>query len=205
MKNEFYWTYCEEEQEKTSYLCSNCYNNFKRNVLLNDFQKIDKCYFSRNELEEKDSEQFVQCKKCFTWIHNICGLFNKVRRESKVAYLCPDCIIEIKYLGDNSWINKRPRWFLKAVDLPKSFMSEVIEERVHRMIQDHSNRIALWLGEKPSKFNFLGKIVIRVINSIERYCKVMPLFLQEFKVSHYPSNFKYKQKVLLFFPTYRRL
>lgn len=52
-------------------------------------------------------EGWVFCDACDSWVHQICGLFNKGRNNKDDHYNCPDCLLKGLDLGVRKRIEVR--------------------------------------------------------------------------------------------------
>lgn len=46
--------------------------------------------------DDEIEEGWVQCDCCESWVHMICGLFNKGKNDKNVHYLCPNCLVTVR-------------------------------------------------------------------------------------------------------------
>ena len=85
--------------------------------------------------------QWVQCDKCERWQHQICGLYNdKCDLEGKGEYICPKCLLKEMESGHCRSNNAS----FGAKDLPKTKLSNHIEQRLFRRIkEDREARVKL--------------------------------------------------------------
>lgn len=54
---------------------------------------VRKADLQKKKNDDEIEEYWVQCDACESWIHQICGLFNKGKNDQSVHYLCPSCLI----------------------------------------------------------------------------------------------------------------
>lgn len=105
--------------------------------------------------------QWVQCDKCEAWQHQICALFNGRRNDGGQAeYTCPNCHVAEIERGERKPLPQSA--VLGAKDLPRTILSDHIEQRLFRKLKqerldraraqgkgfdevDHSDRLSLSL------------------------------------------------------------
>jgi E1A/CREB-binding protein len=81
----------------------------------------------------------VQCDICEKWIHQICGLFNtRQNKEHHSEYCCPLCLVD-KYKKNPIAPPPRPPG---AVDLPRTKLSEYLENHLARRIAQRRRSLA---------------------------------------------------------------
>jgi E1A/CREB-binding protein len=199
-KDQVYWTLDQDKTKIKPYICSNCYRNNRKTLLIKQKYKIAKASLSKKRIEIKSRETLIKCNLCMCWSHEICSLSMKNKNKTKIASHCPHCLlerfcVEATYVGVHTKLEKP----IEAKELPTCFLSDFLEERVNKLLRITRDKLAL-KGTKPlNKVPEVNEIVIRVVNSTNKKCHVKPRFLETFKTSKYPPNFGFKQKVLLLF------
>ena len=78
----------------------------------------------------------MQCDKCQ---HQVCALFNGRRNEGDSEYICAECCCIEMEKGERKPLP--PSAVLGAKDLPKTFLSDHLEQRLARKLkQERSER-----------------------------------------------------------------
>ena len=92
--------------------------------------------------------QWVQCDRCERWQHQICALYNSERDlKGKAKYICPLCrYAEIKAKGHMPI----PPVF-GAQELPRTKLSDYIEQRLFESLQRERKQRAEFLGKNPEE------------------------------------------------------
>ena len=99
--------------------------------------------------------QWVQCDKCEAWQHQICALFNGRRNDGGQAeYTCPNCyILEVEHNERKPLLQSA---VLGAKDLPKTILSDHIEQRLFQSLEQ----------ERTERARAQGKICDEVISRL---------------------------------------
>lgn len=90
--------------------------------------------------------QWVQCDKCEAWQHQICALFNGRRNDGGQAeYTCPKCYVEEVERGERTPLPQNA--VLGAMDLPRTVLSDHIEQRLFKRLKQEKQDRARQLGK----------------------------------------------------------
>jgi hypothetical protein len=68
-------------------------------LLLPQSGSVRKADLQKKKNDDEVEEGWVQCDACESWVHQICGLFNKGKNDQNVHYLCPKCLILVRCCG----------------------------------------------------------------------------------------------------------
>jgi hypothetical protein len=120
--------------------CNQCFNELdeKTPIELIDLT-ISKGELKKKKNDEVHEESWVQCDVCERWIHQICGLFNtRQNKEHHSEYCCPLCLLD--KLKENPV--ERPPKPPGAVDLPRTNLSEYLENHLKRRIDQKRRSLA---------------------------------------------------------------
>ncbi|XP_074326130.1 histone acetyltransferase HAC12-like [Apium graveolens] len=173
--------------------CSTCHRLSRKTILSFPKTKLQK---EKNNL--KTEESWVQCDKCEGWQHQICALYNDKRDPGgKAAYICPKCRLQELKAKEGQPLSKTASLYAK--DLPRSMLSDHIEERLFKRLrkerEEISKDLSKNLGEVPEEADFS----VRVVLSIDKELEVNKKFLDIFHESNYPEKFPYRSKMILLF------
>eukprot|EP01018_Ginkgo_biloba_P022499 Gb_41268 [translate_table: standard] len=176
--------------------CIPCYNR-------SDTVEVDGVLHPKSKLEkmknnEETEEGWVQCDKCEAWQHQICALFNVRRNEGGQAeYTCPNCYIMEIERGHRKPLPQNA--VLGAKDLPRTHLSDHIEQRLSWRLKKERQERATSLGKTYEEVPGAEALVVRVVSSVDKKLEVKQRFLEVFQGEDYPIDFPYKSKVLLLF------
>ncbi|MEW5317257.1 MAG: hypothetical protein WDW38_008570 [Sanguina aurantia] len=176
--------------------CHNCYQEPKGDKLNFDGAPLKKTDLMKRKNDEEIEEAWVQCDHCEYWVHQTCGMFNKGKNNPDVRYLCPDCLLQGMRLGRRQRIETRPQSMLEAKDLPRCQLSDQLQERLDHQLNMDWNRRAQEQGNSVLRAD---PITVRVINSVMKKCEVRHAFAESFRNEGYPTEFPYRQRVILLF------
>ncbi|KAL0550652.1 hypothetical protein IC582_015174 [Cucumis melo] len=180
------------------YFCIPCYNDARGDVIVADGTTIPKSRLEKKKNDEETEEWWVQCDKCEAWQHQICALFNGRRNDGGQAeYTCPNCYIQEIERGERIPLPQSA--VLGAKELPRTILSDHIEQRlVKRLKQERAERARIQ-GKSYDEVPGADGLVIRVVSSVDKKLEVKQRFLEIFQEENYPFEFPYKSKAILLF------
>ncbi|PIA36961.1 hypothetical protein AQUCO_03100008v1 [Aquilegia coerulea] len=180
------------------YFCIPCYNDARGETMDVDGTTVPKARMEKKKNDEETEEWWVQCDKCEAWQHQICALFNGRRNDGGQAeYTCPNC-----YIGEIERGERKPlpqNAVLGAKDLPRTILSDHIEQRLFRRLRQERQDRARLHGKNFDEVPGAEALVVRVVSSVDKKLEVKPRFLEIFEEENYPTEFPYKSKVILLF------
>ncbi|XP_078153512.1 putative histone acetyltransferase HAC-like 1 isoform X2 [Carex rostrata] len=197
-RNTMYYHPVGTDQQK-HYLCIPCFNAASSETIEIEGQVFLKRSLEKKRNDEKTTEeQWVQCDKCEAWQHQICALFNGCMNDDGQAdYTCPKCYIEEVETGERKPLPQSA--MLGAKDLPRTILSDHIENRLFKRLkqerQDRANHFGKSFDEVPGA----AELIVRVVSSVDKKLEVKPRFLEIFQQENYPTEFPYKSKAILLF------
>ncbi|CAN8233760.1 unnamed protein product [Cochlearia groenlandica] len=182
----------------THYFCIPCYNESRGDTVLAEGTPIPKARLDKKKNDEETEEWWVQCDKCEAWQHQICALFNGRRNDGGQAeYTCPYCFIA--EVEQSKRMPLPQSAVLGAKDLPRTVLSDHIEQRLFKRLKQERTDRARAQGKSFDEIPTAESLVIRVVSSVDKKLEVKPRFLEIFQEDNYPTEFAYKSKVVLLF------
>ncbi|KAL0725777.1 hypothetical protein Bca4012_040376 [Brassica carinata] len=180
------------------YFCIPCYNESRGDTIVAEGTPIPKARLEKKKNDEETEEWWVQCDKCEAWQHQICALFNGRRNDGGQAeYTCPYC-----FIAEVEQSKRKPlpqSAVLGAKDLPRTILSDHIEQRLFKRLKQERTDRARAQGKSFDEIPTAESLVIRVVSSVDKKLEVKQRFLDIFREDNYPTEFAYKSKVVLLF------
>ncbi|KAL5974249.1 hypothetical protein ACLOJK_030913 [Asimina triloba] len=175
------------------YFCIPCYNEARSETIEVDGVQLYKARMEKKRNDEETEEWWVQCDKCEAWQHQICALFNGRRNDGGQAeYTCPNCYITEIERGERKPLPQSA--VLGAKDLPRTILSDQIEQRLARRLKQERQDRARVVGKNVDEVPGAEALVVRVVSSVDKKLEVKQRFLEIFQEDNYPTEFPYKSK-----------
>lgn len=141
--------------------------------------------------------QWVQCDKCNLWQHQVCALFNGRRNEGDSEYICPECCCIEMERGERKSLPSSA--VLGAKDLPKTFLSDHLEQRLTRKLKQERAERAKAQGKNMDEVHTCAFLYVIILGSTLWNCH-SPIFM--LLISFIASLTEFKNKccplILLF-------
>ncbi|XP_074558597.1 putative histone acetyltransferase HAC-like 1 isoform X1 [Curcuma longa] len=194
-KNALYYTIGSGDTRHC--FCIPCFNEVRGDTIEVEGSTFAKSKLEKKRNDEETEEWWVQCDKCETWQHQICALFNGRRNDGEAEYTCPSCYMKEIERGERKPLPQSA--VLGAIDLPRTILSDHIEQRLFRRLKYERQERAKQQGKFFDEVPEAEGLVVRVVSSVDKKLEVKQQFLETFQGENYPKEFPYKSKAILLF------
>ncbi|KAJ0469388.1 putative histone acetyltransferase chromatin regulator PHD family [Helianthus annuus] len=180
--------------------CMSCYRGSHGNsiVLRGYGHSMPKSTLQKARNDEEKEDSWVLCDKCQCWQHRICGLYNDEKDvEGKAEYICPKCYLE--ELESGTRVPLPQTTASGAKDLPRTNLSDHIEQRLFKRLDQERQEMAKVSGIEPNEVPGPEGLVVRVVVSVEKQLEVRQKFINILHGEDYPSGFTYRSKLIFLF------
>ncbi|XP_027770128.1 probable histone acetyltransferase HAC-like 1 isoform X1 [Solanum pennellii] len=190
----YYWAV--DEAGGRHCFCTKCFRKSCGDDVSSQGLSINKNKFQKAKNNDQNEESWVQCDKCEGWQHQVCALYNaKKDFEGQAKYICPFCCLKEIEAGEHVPLPVS----IGAQDLPRTMLSDHIEQRLFRSLKLERNERAKLSGQDADEVSGAADLIVRVVLSVNRNLKVKQQFLDLCHNEGYPPEFQYKSKVILLF------
>lgn len=182
--------------------CLTCFNEMKDGTPV----PMGDAYITKAELaktkrkhQEDAEERWVGCDGCSRWVHDICALFNSRRNfGDDTKFSCPTCLIARRRTAADGLVSALTSK-TKAIDLPHSNMSQFIEERIAKKLNEAYEEDAAVRGVPVSEVEKCPPLVLRQVSCIDKNQPVRDGVRDRYKHKNYPSEFPCRTKCIVLF------
>jgi len=144
------------------FFCIPCYNESRGETIEVEGQTFLKAKLEKKRNDEETEEWWVQCDKCECWQHQICALFNGRRNDGGQAeYTCPNCYVEEVKCGLRKPLPQSA--VLGAKDLPRTVLSDHIEDRLFKRLKQEKQDRAAAAGKNIDEVSEIRSFLLRLI------------------------------------------
>ncbi|CAL9239710.1 unnamed protein product [Arabidopsis halleri] len=195
----FYYTPDEEELTDAKHqICSPCHTKCKTKFTLCGIFIDKNKMLRRNNVDNANTEEWVQCESCEKWQHQICGLYNKHKDQDNTAdYFCPECLLEELKSSNNMRLDDNTD--SGAKDLPETILSYFLEQRLFKRLKEERYQTAKATGKSINDVSEPEGLTLRVVFSADKTLTVNKQFANLLHRENFPSEFPYRSKVILLF------
>ncbi|KAE9465951.1 hypothetical protein C3L33_02158, partial [Rhododendron williamsianum] len=153
--------------------CIPCYNEARGDTILVDGTTLPKARMEKKKNDEETEEWWVQCDKCEAWQHQICALFNGRRNDGGQAeYTCPNCYLAEVERGERKPLPQSA--VLGAKDLPRTILSDHIENRLFRRLKQEKQERARVQGKSYDEVIHLTFQLMNTCHQFKFCAKYVP-------------------------------
>ena len=180
--------------EAKQYFCTGCFAGFGPQVEVEGAVML-KSQLAKRKNEEDLEEPWVQCDACQQWVHQICTLFNGRRNEGgESAFTCPSCMLDQMMRAERTPTVNRPSSQQPATSLPKTALSDYLEQYLFTRLASERQDRARVLGKTPEEVPGADGLCIRVVSCVDKRLDVKSQFYHAFSPANYPDHFMYRSK-----------
>lgn len=182
--------------------CLQCFNDMKENTPV----PVGDAFIAKSELaktkrkhQDDAEERWVGCDGCQRWVHDICALFNSRRNfGDDTKFSCPTCLIARRRTAADGLVSALTSK-TKAIDLPHSNMSQFIEGRIAKKLNEAYEEDAALRGVPVSEVEKCPPLVLRQVSCIDKNQPVRDGVRDRYKHKNYPSEFPCRTKCIVLF------
>ncbi|KAI3813302.1 hypothetical protein L1987_18022 [Smallanthus sonchifolius] len=187
-----YYRSTDENNNIQHSICTGCFNGSRGSTIITRGGSVSKANLHMAKNDEEIEDSWVACDKCQNWQHRICGLYNnETDLEGKAEYVCPKCCLkEI----ENGTRMSLPKTVLGAKDLPRTNLSDHIEQRLFTRMKQEREETAKILGIVSDEVPVAEGLVVRVVVSVDKELEVKKQFRDIFHGQDYPEKVEYRSK-----------
>lgn len=179
--------------------CNPCFNGIQGFVDV-EGQRFPKQALIKKKNDDDLEEPWVQCDYCEDWYHQICVLFNGRRNEGGEApFTCPNCILSQLEKDERQVTKERPSSQQPANSLPKTKMSNFLEERLATVLANEREARSKQLGVPIDNVPTAEGLTIRVVSQTMKQMDTRSHYYSHFKGEGIPMHFAYRSRVILLF------
>ncbi|KAI3713097.1 hypothetical protein L1987_71668 [Smallanthus sonchifolius] len=187
-----YYRSTDENNNKQHSICTGCFNGSRGSTIITRGGSVSKTNLHMAKNDEEIEDSWVACDKCQNWQHRICGLYNnETDLEGKAEYVCPKCCL--KEIENGTGISS-PKTVLGAKDLPRTNLSDHIEQRIFTRMKQEREETAKVLGIESEEVPVAEGLVVRVVVSVDKELEVKKQFRDIFHGQDYPEKIEYRSK-----------
>ncbi|KAI7746450.1 hypothetical protein M8C21_001998, partial [Ambrosia artemisiifolia] len=144
-QNVKYYRSTDEDTKTQQCICMRCFKGSRGSSVITRAGSVSKTILNMAVNDEEVEDSWVQCDTCQQWQHRICGLYNnETDLEGKAEYVCPKCCL--KEIENGTRISL-PKTVMGAKDLPRTNLSDHIEQRLFTRMKQEREETAKFLGK----------------------------------------------------------
>jgi E1A/CREB-binding protein len=153
---------------KQNHWCESCFSLAKaaEPFYLDDGTRVFKKDLQEFKNDAVAEEGWVNCDKCNSWVHQICGLFNGRTNNANATYTCPKCYVS--HDQDSIGYPFQKSRMKGARELPHCKMSQVIEKGLLEALESAYTNRAKELNVPYDQIEKAEGLAVRVVSSIDK-------------------------------------